>query len=92
MRELTIIMEEKIYTLLKDYIASEYKNKDTFLAQYNDIKDLTLDSLGVDSVDFITIILDLEMLTGKSINLNELDITLFKSISNIEDYLISMEV
>lgn len=85
-------MKEKIYILLKDYITEEYKDKDTFLEKYNEIKDLNLDSLGVDSVDFITIILDLEMLTGKSINLNEFDVTLFKSISNIESYLIGMEV
>lgn len=79
--------KERIYLILKNYIGNEYENKDIFMEKYNNIKDLSLDSLGIESIDFVNVILEIEKLTSKSINWNSFDINTFSTISKIEQYL-----
>ncbi len=48
-------MKEKIFKILENNLLDEYKPFSKFEEKYDEIKDLSLDNIGIDSISFLEI-------------------------------------
>lgn len=85
-------MEKYIYSILENALLDEYKPVDKFIENYEDIKNLPLDSLGVDSIAFLEIYVNfLDCVQSKGYKA-EVDITDIRTIYGMEKIIESCEV
>jgi hypothetical protein len=77
-------MEEYIYSLLEGALLEEYKPINKFIDKYEEIKNLPLDSIGVDSIAFLEIYMNFIDGINKNGCREEVEITDIRTIRGME--------
>lgn len=76
-----------VFKVLNKYLPVEIRKENEFMKKYDEISKMSLDSIGIDSFDFMNVLLEIEKTTGKCIEWTKYEPSDFNSIKKIEKYI-----